>query len=58
MRGRLAQRWMEESVATLYSKINGAAGVHLQDGGQAVPDVLGQVPEERWDNLVREFLLS
>ena len=50
--------WREESVAVLYSKINGGAGVHLQDGGHAVPDVLAQVPEERWDSLVREILLS
>lgn len=58
LRGRLAQRWMEESVLTLHSKINGAAGVHLQDGGHAVPDVLAQLPEDRWDRLVREILLS
>lgn len=58
LRGRLAQRWMEESVMTLYSKINGSSGVHLQDGGQAVADVLAQVPEERWDKLARELLLS
>jgi glycine cleavage system H lipoate-binding protein len=58
LHGRLAQRWMEESIMTLYSKINGSAGVHLQDGGHAVPDVLAQVPEERWDKLVRELLLS
>lgn len=58
LHGRLAQSWMEESVAALYSKINGGAGVHLQDGGHAVPDVLAQVPEERWDSLVREILLS
>ncbi len=58
LHGRLAQRWMEESIATLHSKINGSAGVHLQDGGHAVPDVLAQVPEERWDKLVGELLLS
>ncbi len=58
LHGRLAQHWMEESVMTLYSKINGAAGVHLQDGGHAVGDVLAQVSEERWDKLVRELFLS
>jgi glycine cleavage system H lipoate-binding protein len=58
LRGRLAQRWMEESVAALQSKIDGRAGVYLQDGGHAVPDVLKQVPEERWDSLLREFFLS
>ena len=58
LKGRLAQRWMEESVAALNSKIDDRAGVYLQDGGQAVPDVLKQVPEERWDALLREFFLS
>ena len=58
LKGRLAQRWMEESVAALNSKIDGRAGVYLQDGGHAVPDVLAQVPEEQWDAVLREFFLS
>jgi glycine cleavage system H protein len=58
LHGRLAQSWMNESVAALHSEINGTAGVHLQDGGRAVDDVLIQVPEERWNKLVRKFLLS
>lgn len=57
IRGRVAERWMEESVATLYSRVNGETGVHLQDGGRASPDILGLVPEERWDKVVRELLL-
>ncbi len=58
LHGQLARHWTEDAIMSLYNKIDGAAGVHLQDGGHAVPDVLGQVPEERWDKLVREFLLS
>lgn len=58
VRGRLAQRWMEESVATLYNRINGGTGVHLQDGGRAVADILVQVPEDRWEEIVRELLLT
>lgn len=58
LRGRLAQCWMEDSVMALQSKIDGRAGVCLQDGGHAVPDVLKHVPEERWDALLREFFLS
>jgi glycine cleavage system H lipoate-binding protein len=58
IRGRVAERWMEESVATLYSQINGEAGVHLQDGGRAIPDIIGQVPEERWDEVVHEMFLD
>jgi glycine cleavage system H lipoate-binding protein len=58
LRGRLAQRWMEDSVATLYSRIDGGTEVHLQDGGRAIPDIIGQVPEHRWEKLVRELFLS
>ena len=58
LRGRLAERWMEESVATLYRRIDGGTGVHLQDGGRAVPDIIAQVPEERWEKLARELFLS
>lgn len=58
LHGRLAHHWMEDSVMSLHSKIDGKAGMHLQDGGIAVPDVLVQVPEERWDGLVGEFFLT
>jgi glycine cleavage system H lipoate-binding protein len=58
IRGRVAERWMEESVATLYGRINGEAGVHLQDGGRAVLDILAQVSEGRWEKLARELLLG
>jgi glycine cleavage system H lipoate-binding protein len=58
IRGRVAERWMEESVATLYGRINGETGVHLQDGGRAIPDILGQVAEGRWEKLAKELLLG
>jgi hypothetical protein len=48
---------MEDSIMTLQGRIDGGTGAHLQDGGHAVSDVLGQLPEERWDDLVRDFLL-
>jgi glycine cleavage system H lipoate-binding protein len=58
LRGRLAQRWMEESVATLYSHFSPSAGAHLQDGGYAVSDLLSALPEERWDKVVRDMFLA
>jgi glycine cleavage system H lipoate-binding protein len=58
LHGRLAHHWMEDSVMSLHNKIDGKAGMHLQDGGIAVPDVLVQVPEERWDGLVGELFLT
>jgi glycine cleavage system H lipoate-binding protein len=58
LRGRLAQRWMEESVAALHTRISPDPGVRLQDGGHAIPDVLAEIPEERWEKVVRELFLS
>jgi hypothetical protein len=58
LRGRLAQRWMEESVGTLQSRLSPGGGAHLQDGGRALADLLSQVPEERWEDLVGELFLA
>jgi glycine cleavage system H lipoate-binding protein len=58
LRGRLAQRWMEESVATLQTHLMPSTGVHLQDGGHAISDLLSALPEERWDRVVRELFLA
>ena len=58
LRGRLAQRWMEESVATLHTQLSPSTGVHLQDGGHAISDVLSVLPEDRWERLVRELFLA
>jgi glycine cleavage system H lipoate-binding protein len=58
LRGRLAQRWTEESVATLHNYFSPSTGVHLQDGGHAVPDVLSALPEDRWEKIVRDLFLA
>jgi len=58
LRGRVAQRWMEESVMTLHTHLSSSSGVHLQDGGQAVSDLLSLLPEERWDKVVCEQFLA
>jgi len=58
LRGRLAQRWMEESVMTLHTLFSPSSGAHLQDGGQAISDLLSVLPEERWDKVVCELFLA
>jgi glycine cleavage system H lipoate-binding protein len=58
LRGRLAQRWMEESVATLHTYFSPSSGVHLQDGGHAISDLLSVLPEEGWEKVVRELFLA
>ena len=58
LRGRLAQRWMEESVMTLHTHLSPSSGAHLQDGGQAISDLLSLLPEEHWDKVVCEQFLA
>jgi hypothetical protein len=58
LHGRLAQRWMEESVAALHTRISPGAEARLQDGGQAISDALSLVPEFQWEKFVHEMLLS
>jgi len=58
LRGSIAQRWMEESVGAFRAHLSPTAGGHLQDGGQAVPDLLSELPEERWEEVVRTLFLA
>jgi len=58
LRGRLAQRWMEESIATLHLRLDPASEGRLQDGGHAIGDVLSLVPEFQWEKVVAELLLT
>ncbi len=58
LHGRLAQRWMEESVEGLHTRLSPGSEARLQDGGQAIGDVLSLVPEFQWEAFVREMLLG
>ena len=58
MRGRVAQYWMEEAGLALRQHVDPHTGMHLQDGGRIIPDVLSSVPEDRWESLVHELFLT
>jgi glycine cleavage system H lipoate-binding protein len=58
LHGRLAQRWMEESVGALHTRISPGSEARLQDGGQAIGDVLSLVPESQWEKFIEEMLLG
>ena len=58
IRGRVAQHWMEEAGFALRQHLDPHIGMHLQDGGRSIPDILSSVPEVAWETLVRELLLS
>ena len=58
LHGRLAQRWMEESVGALHTQLSPGSEARLQDGGHAIGDVLSLVPEFQWEKFVQEMLLG
>jgi len=58
LRGRLAQRWLEDSWEAFRGHVNPTASAHLQDGGHAIPDLLSVLPEESWEKVVRELFLA
>jgi glycine cleavage system H protein len=58
LHGRLAQRWMEESVGALHTRISPGSEARLQDGGHAIGDVLSLVPEFQWEKFVQDLLLG
>jgi len=58
LHGRLAQRWMEESVGVLHTRLSPGSEARLQDGGHAIGDVLSLVPEFQWEKFVQEVLLG
>ncbi len=58
LRGRLAQQWLEDSWETFHGHVGPSTGVHLQDGGHAIPDLLSVLPEESWEKVVRELFLA
>jgi glycine cleavage system H lipoate-binding protein len=56
LHGRLAQRWMEESVSALHTRVSPGSEAYLQDGGHPIADMLSLVPESQWDKFVEEML--
>ena len=56
--GALARWWTEESSMRLQRMMPATLGALAQDGGVAVNDVAGQIPEEQWTKITREFFLT
>jgi len=56
--GALARWWTEESSMRLQRMMPAPIGALAQDGGVAIDDVAGQLPEEQWTKMAREFFLT
>lgn len=58
LHGRLAQRWMEESASALHTHLSPGCETRMQDGGQAIDDMLALLPESDWEKFIKEMLLG
>jgi len=58
LRGPRAECWMEGCVGGLAARLAPGAETRLQDGGEAIHDVLSLVPEFQWEDFVEEALLG
>lgn len=58
MDGSLARRWTEDARGRLDMQLVALSGSVLQDGGEPVADFAAHLPEEDWQRLVHEFLLT
>jgi len=56
--GALARWWTEESAGRLQRKMPTLLGALAQDGGVAVENVAGEIPDKDWAALAKEFFLS
>ena len=56
--GALARWWTEESSLRLQRLMPNALGALAQDGGVAVDDIAGTLPDEQWVKVTREFFLT
>ena len=56
--GALARWWTEESASRLQRKMPVLAGALAQDGGVAMENLTGQIPDQEWASIAKEFFLS
>lgn len=56
--GSLARRFMEDSRERMQHSLMALSGTVLADGGEPVADFARHLPDEDWQRLVREFLLT
>jgi glycine cleavage system H protein len=50
--------WVGAAARALRFKVTNRVGLAYQDGGEPVEDVVGELGEERWQELTREFFLT
>src|SRR5579885_1490106 len=56
--GALARWWTEESASRLQRRMPMMAGALAQDGGIAMENLAGELPNDEWEKIAKEFFLS
>jgi glycine cleavage system H lipoate-binding protein len=56
--GNMARTWMAEAAARLFARMPALAGAVAQDGGLAVHDLTAQLPDQKWEDVTKEFFLA
>jgi len=56
--GSLARWWTEESAGRLQKKMPALCGALAQDGGVAINNLAGEIPDQEWAAIAKEFFLS
>ena len=56
--GALARWWTEEAASRLQRRVPAMLGALAQDGGVAMDNLTAQMPDEKWNEVAREFFLS
>jgi glycine cleavage system H lipoate-binding protein len=58
LKGPLAKVWLEEQTESLREKMTGELGLLSQDGGVLIPGIAKAIDSDRWETIVKEFLLT
>ena len=56
--GEFAKAWIKETENKLRATMAGELGMVLQDGGELIPGIGKSLAPEKWDEVVRSFLLT
>ena len=56
--GPLARWWTEEAALRLQRMMPATLGAYAQDGGVAIDDLAGQIPDDQWSKIAHEFFLA
>ena len=57
-KGELAKKWTEKMLEDLSAETNYNLGLVVADGGEPVDGMAKSLDPQRWDKIVREFLLT